>query len=775
MPTRRATSILAAWFSILLAAVWHLTGTTVSTDLTQFMPTGSTDKQQLVAQLLREGPSSRTLLIGLKGASATDLARLSRLLAEQLDDSGLFTQVRNGGVSSSGNGMELLFRYRYLLDPSIDEESFSASALHAELRKRLAELSGPLGVLDRTSLITDPTTSMRNILLSWNTQDSPRMQDGVWFSQDGQEALLLAVTHASGYDAEAQQAAISAIEHAFEEPPFRTGAILEISGSPVFAKSARDSIRGDIQMLSTAGGVLIMLILLFAFRSPRLVLLSVLPLLTALVMGSAITSMMFGGLHGITLAFGITMLGVAIDYPVHLFSHLSRSGTAAKAIRNIWPTLRLGVITTCIGYLAFARRDFQGLAQLGVFATSGLLSAAIVTRWLLPSLINTPPAHAPWQMHVPQMPNLSRPLAGIVVLGTMVGLVAIYSLSPPAWENELSELSPISSESRAQEARLRRALGAADVSQLIVLRSNDLDQALEHSEQVAQRLLQAVSEGRLSGFDYAARYLPSAGTQRQRQAFLPDEISIRNNLDEALQGLPFKTNTFDPFLRDLAASRQFLPLTLDEIRGSPIEARIAPLLFHDNGHWNAIISLKGISDASSFQAWWEEQSIGSAQYIDLKNVSTSMLIDFRDSALEYVLLGVAGIWLTLVLGLRSLRRASLILLPILIATTLSAAVLGVIGERLSLFHLIALLLVTGIGIDYSLFFQRATTSDRDHRTDLQAVLICALSSLAVFGILAFSPTPVLKAIGLTVTIGIPLSFLLALAFSRLTASSHTNP
>jgi predicted exporter len=292
---------------------------------------------------------------------------------------------------------------------------------------------------------------------------------------------------------------------------------------------------------------------------------------------------------------------------------------------------------------------------------------------------------------------------------------------------------------------------------------------------VAQRLLQAVSEGRLSGFDYAARYLPSAGTQRQRQAFLPDEISIRHNLDEALQGLPFKINAFDPFLRDLAASRQLPPLTLDEIRGSPIEARISPLLFQDNGHWNVIISLKGISDASSFQAWWEEQSIGSAQYIDLKNVSTSMLIDFRDSALEYVLFGVAGIWLTLVLGLRSLRRASMILLPILIATTLSAAVLGVIGERLSLFHLIALLLVTGIGIDYSLFFQRATTSDRDHRTDLQAVLICALSSLAVFGILALSPTPVLKAIGLTVTIGIPLSFLLALAFSRLTASSHTNP
>ncbi len=112
-----------------------------------------------------------------------------------------------------------------------------------------------------------------------------------------------------------------------------------------------------------------------------------LPIVTGLLAGSLATSTLFGNIHGITLVFGITLLGVAIDYPIHLFSHLAPDKTPRQSITHIWPTLRLGVITTCIGYLAFARQDFPGLAQLGIFTTCGLLTAAVITRWLLPSLL----------------------------------------------------------------------------------------------------------------------------------------------------------------------------------------------------------------------------------------------------------------------------------------------------------------------------------------------------------------------------------------------------
>ena len=81
--------------------------------------------------------------------------------------------------------------------------------------------------------------------------------------------------------------------------------------------------------------------------------------------------LLFGSLHGITLAFGMTLLGVAVDYPLHLFSHLRDDETPQSTLRRVWPTLRLGVLTTALGYLAMVFSDFDGLRQLAVFAIGG--------------------------------------------------------------------------------------------------------------------------------------------------------------------------------------------------------------------------------------------------------------------------------------------------------------------------------------------------------------------------------------------------------------------
>lgn len=771
MAINRAGILLSVWLASLFIIVWLLRGTPINQDLTQFMPSGVTAQQHLAVQLLREGPASRVILIGLRGAAPSELARISRDLAKLLQHSDLFTQANNGSFEL-GDDMGTVVRYRYLLDPTSRAEQFEADALQRALKIRLNELRSPLAFLDKSSLTSDPTAAARAIMLAWRPSHQPTSQEGVWFSADGEQALLLAVTQASGFDPQAQQTVIARLQESFAATQPAAGVVMEMTGSPVFADSARTTIRSDMQMLSGLGSLFIVMFLWLNYRSLRLVLLGALPLASALLVGSAATAWIFGSLHGITLVFGLTLLGVAFDYPVHLFSHLTSAGTAARAIRQLWPTLRLGVITTCLGYLAFARRDFTGLAQLGVFTTGGLIAAALTTRWLLPPLISTTPTVTAWHSGIARWLDLPQRLARGVILVAALVTALIFALAPPNWETELSALSPISSAARNLDAQLRRELGAADVSKLIIVSAPELDSVLEHSEQVALQLQSAVAQGLLSGYDYAARYLPSTTTQRKRQLSLPDTATLQQSLTTALQGLPFKPHSFDPFLRDIAASRTLPLLDFDAVQHTPIQARIAPLLYKNPDGWTAIISLTDIADANAFRTWWEAQPHQAEQLLDLKQVSTSILNDFRDSSLERLMLGVGAIWLSLALGLRSVRKAFSILLPILLATALCIALLGIFGERLSLFHLIALLLSAGIGIDYSLFFQRHRLSAGDHRSNLQALVVCAVSTLVVFGILAWSPIPVLRSIGLTVALGVPLCFLLALAAARWNAR-HT--
>ena len=143
---------------------------------------------------------------------------------------------------------------------------------------------------------------------------------------------------------------------------------------------------------------MVIAILLASYRSARLLLIGGLPLLSAVLAGIAVVSLVFGSIHGIVLAFGVTVIGVAIDYPVHLFSHLhARVVHAGEPVRRtldaIWPTIRLGAVTTAMGYLAMTGADFPGLTQFATFAIAGLLAAAACTRWGLAGLL--PDVYAP--------------------------------------------------------------------------------------------------------------------------------------------------------------------------------------------------------------------------------------------------------------------------------------------------------------------------------------------------------------------------------------------
>jgi len=94
------------------------------------------------------------------------------------------------------------------------------------------------------------------------------------------------------------------------------------------------------------------------------------------------------------------------------------------------------------------------------------------------------------------------------------------------------------------------------------------------------------------------------------------------------------------------------------------------------------------------------------------------------------------------------------------------ALLLLLGKKLSLFNLVALLLVVGIGLNYALFFNRPQSGDEEQRRTLLSLAVCSATTLSAFGALAFSETPVLNAIGITVTLGTVLSLLLAAALSK---------
>lgn len=762
----RQRTLTALWLALLAgSAILIAVHVRVRTDMSMFLPVAVTPQQEFLVDQLREGAVARLILVGLENDSTEVLADISKALAEKLKHNDLFSYVANGESLWSEADQALLMRYRYLLSPSVDKNQFTVASLRQSLEKNLRRLASPAGIVEKHLLTADPTGEFFNILKLWQSSDGPRLERGVWFSADSRRALLVIETKAPGFDLDRQDAVLNEIHHAFASA-VKGKARLVLSGPAVFASASRDAISQDVWWLSLLGMVLIVALLWFVYRSALLLLLTSLPLITGILAGVATVSFVFGFIHGVTLAFGMTLLGVAVDYPIYLFARVNSSASTSMVMKRVWPVLRLSVATMTMGYFAMLFSDFPGLSQLGLFAISGLLAAAAVTRWLLPSLM----AHGVSSRNMLDMAikveawtNLPYRWRTVFIMGLAAAIIYLFVQHGQLWQEELSSLSPVPESSKRLDRELRTQLGAPDVRQLIIVNADTKQEVLEQCEQVVTKLQKYVSQGTLKGFDPACRYLPSIRNQRARQTALPEGRKLRDNLRQAARGLPFKDGIFAPFLHDVQAAKVLAPLDLKDLQGTALGLRVERLLFPRGNGWVAAILLRGVNDSTPLRQITASEN-NKIYYLDLKEESDRMVKTYRDQALVLWCLGALAIALVLFVGLHSLRGVIQVVVPVTASVIMVCAILIALGQSLSLFHLVALLLVVGLGIGYGLFFNSPFMDSEERCRTALSVLLCSGTTISVFGVLALSHIPVLSAIGTTVALGSALSLMLAASF-----------
>lgn len=769
------TTLALAWLVLLsVAALWLGSRLQLSGDLRRFMPEARTPAQKLLIDELGEGPGSRLLLLALSGAEPSLLATQSSALRTALQRQPGLTLVSNGQGLGPEAIPERLRAYRYLLAPAPQASDFSASALHASLQQRLQDLASPAAELVEPLIAADPSLQLLAVAQALQPTQLPQLQHGVWFDHAGKQALLLLQTQAPGFDPAGQQQALDAIQTAFTQISADTGSVLEITGPGAFSAKISARTSGEASMIGSIDTLGMVLLLVLAYRSWRIPLLGFLPLASAGLAGLSAVALLFDGVHGITIAFGFTLIGVVQDYPIHFFSH-QRPGLSPWAnVRALWPTLGTGVASTCIAYLTFLFSGVDGLRQLAVFTIAALAAAALATRWLLPALAD--PARRDfadsaalarlWQ----RIERLPRPRASLALLALMALLTA--ALMPGRfWENDLSRLTPVDPADLQRDAQLRAELGAPDVRYVLALRGADTEQALVASERLLPLLHQQQLAGNLSGYDLAARYLPSAATQRQRQAQLPDAASLRTALATATASLPFRNEVFAPFLAEVQRARSAPPLRSADLAGTAFATAVQGLLLEADDHTTALVSLSGLRDPAQLAQALRGHG---AELIDLKQASESLVAAYRGRLLWALaaasLLLLATVWL----ALRAPRRMLRVLLPMLLTTLLVIAVLRALGVELNLFHLVGLILAAGLGLDYGLFFEHAGDGRAEQLRTLHGLIVCSAMTVLVFALLAASSIPVLRAIGSTVALGVVCNFVLALLVSRHPAREVSN-
>ena len=743
-----------------------------SADMSAFLPRNPTPAQQLLVEQLTEGVLSRLLLVGIEGGTPSERADLSRALARRLEDGGLFISVRNGDAAVLARDREILFSNRYLLSPAVSPERFSSTGLRTAVEASIDLLASPAGMMLKGLLGHDPTGEMMEMIGTLDTGGSPASQHGAWASRDGRRAILMLQTRAAGSDTDAQAAAIARIHADFAElPKASPDTRLLLSGAAVFAVNSRAAIESEAVRLTTISTAAVICLLLLIYRSVTAVVLGLLPVATGALAGIAAVALGFGSVHGLTIGFGTTLIGEAVDYTIYYFVQSDGEDGEGRWMERFWPTIRLGVLTSVFGFASLLFSGFPGLAQLGLYSIAGLVTAAAVTRFVLPHL-------RPTSFHIRDIAPLGRAMAGFwgqlsrlrlaIPLLAIAASVVLVSHRDQIWSSGLSGLSPVSSADQALDQSLRADLGAPDLRYLVVLKAANREAALLAAEQAGMRLTTLVEAGALGGFESPARFLPSEATQRTRQQSLPARDELARRLDTALDGLPLRADKLGAFLDDVDAARRQPLLTPESLRGSTLALAVDSLLLERPQGWTVLMPLRApAGDTPLDPARIQAALAGSgALFVDIFGESNHLYQAYLDEAILLSLAGCLAIVLLMAVTLRQPGRLIRVLIPLVATELIVMAGLALTGQRLTLLHLIGMLLIVAVGSNYALFFDRADSNPGDDPRTLASLLLANLATVIGFGALAFSPVPVLKAIGITVGPGAVLTLMISAMLAR---------
>lgn len=761
-------AVLAALAALLVARARY------SADLSAFLPRAPSASERLLVEQLRNGIASRLLIVAIGGADTATRARLSRELAAALRADGRFAAVENGSAATERRDGAFLFAHRYLLSPAVTRRRFTVVGLRAAIGHTLALLAAPGGVLAAPALARDPTGEMLTVLGTLDRTSPPRRAGGVWVSRNGHEALLLARTRAAGSNTDAQAAAIEAIRTAFERAAARSHAhlTLQMSGPGVFAVAARARIKREVVRLSLVSGVLILTLLALAYRSLPALALALVPVASGALAGVAAVALRFGVVQGVTLGFGVTLIGEAVDYSIYLFvqSRTAAAGSFEHWRRSAWPTVRLGMLSSVCGFAALLPSAFPGLAQLGLYSLAGVLAAGLVTRFVLPQLLprrfavrDLRPVGA-WAARLLQPRTATHILLMLVTLGAAA---VLYTHREHLWNRQLAALSPVPRAAQRLDARLRAALGAPEGRDLVVISAPSRQAALRSAERAGTVLDRLVSRGVLGGYQSPALYLPSRAVQRRRQRALPAPALLRRRLARALAGLPLSPAHLAPFIRAVARTRTSPLITRADLAGTSFAAAVDGLLVREGHRWDALLPLRsphaGSIDLGRVRAALALDAPAHATVLDLKRQANVLYDTYLTEAVRLSLAGLAAITILLLVTLRSAARMLRVILPLALAVLIDAAALVAFGVQLTLLHVIGLLLIVAVGSNYALFFERRPL---EPSLTLASLLLANTATVLGFGVLAFSSVPVLRDLGQTVAPGAWLALVLAALLAR---------
>lgn len=726
--------LLAIWLFILGYLVISLPQTLWNSNITAAFPSAQYGWQQ---ELLKQNRSSRQLSIALRNND--DFPAL-RQAAQQLQNSTLSGLEWYKPANILQQLQQQYQQHQGLLATPAQLQLLQTQQYQLLAQQAWKRLLAPLPLFN-DALIQDPLLLTQQFTEQLTAPSGHLHPVSGWLEGQAEGRPLILLHAELSFDAFERQSAALLLQQLTEQLSLlqQQYPALEIyrSGVLFHAVAAAESAAFEMSFYGSLSVMTILLLLLVTFRSLKPLLLTSLVLLIAISSGLAALLYLFETPHLLSLVFATTLIGIAVDYSFHgmLAAHRGQAFFRAMA-----PILTLSLCTTLLGYLALLVLPFSILQQVAVFICCGLLAAYLAVRVLFPVLLKQgqlPSSH--WIIsgcqHIASYTSKISRQQAFILLGLFAAL-AVGCLFTLSFTDNVRQFSQSPENLLQQEQFVRSHSGQNWDSRFIVVLGTTTEQILQKEQQLQPLLRQWQQQGLLKNWQALSQKVSSQ--QQQQQTF--------DALTKAYQAPAIQQYLQQLHSKPVAQHKNWL---LPEHLALFEKQHIIKL----SEQYTSIIFLQGLQfSTAELQALLNTTT--DIYAFDPLHDATQSITQIR-SQLSYWLLMALVITALLLCWRLGLLRTSAIMLYLLVAGAGALVLSSVVQKELTVFNLIAALLVLALTLDYAIFF----TSALERIKVVQAVLLSALTSCLSFGLLAFSQTPAISAFGLTVFIGVSLATL----------------
>lgn len=759
----RSERWLPRGFLILLLAVLAMAGwqwrdgPPLSANLMDLVPGESPDALELSAEQRMQEPLNREMLVLVGSDDRQQAITRAQQIAEQWQASGVFEKVQWNLQADLPALREQLLRGRLAM-LSRDDRTQLIAHPDAFIQQRVQTLFDPFTGFSLVPSQDDWLGLTGRIQNSQPQRGAVQLDIGsgaLIADADGKSWVLLrARTHGNAFDMKLPLRVAALLEQSREQAAHDGVQLLAASGL-LYAASGQQQATREITWVGGGATVGILLLLLLAFRRWR-VLLAFVPVLVGMLFGAVACVAFFGSMHVMTLVLGSSLIGVAVDYPLH---YLSKSWSLKPwrswpALRLTLPGLSLSLATSCIGYLALAFTPFPALTQIAIFSAAGLIGAYLSAVCLLPALLKGVELRpAQWPLNIAQtLLNVREALLKRLPTPALLGLLLVFcaiGLWQLTSKNDIRQWVGTPPGLMAEAQAIARITGYQPTSQFFLVRADNEQQLLERHTALSERLDQLVHMDKLQGY-LALNQLVGLPSEQQHVRVALDQLPQHW---QPLLDLGVPETALQAELAQLKALPE---QTIDDaLRGPLAEPWRMLWLGKQEAGVAAMVSLQGLNNASLLRV--QAEGLPGVQLVDRLGDLNTVFAATQISAAELKLLSCVLIVLLLIAPFGFGGALRIVALPLL-AALCSLASLGWLGQPLTLFSLFGLLLVTAISVDYAILMREQIGGAA---VSLLGTLLAALTTWLSFGLLAVSSTPAVSNFGLAVSLGLAFSFILA--------------